>query len=234
LPHYTGVGSRETPIHICTLMGFLAYKLADLGYVLRSGDAIGADKAFYHGFIQWTQMQIVNHRPDMAEIYLPKEWFIGRSAKDVSGHFINFLAEPTAEEAFKIAAKVHPNWEACSPIAKFLHSRNAMQVLGRDLKTPSKKLICWAPISGESITGGTRTAWEIAKLYNVPRMNLVNTEDYHTALKFVGISEERLFALSGVDNAGVLLPRPSNRKSNKKDIERAEIEAQTECINEAA
>jgi len=47
--YYTGVGSRKTPSDILKLMTKLAYELSNLGYVLRSGRAIGADKAFEAG-----------------------------------------------------------------------------------------------------------------------------------------------------------------------------------------
>ena len=43
---YTGIGSRETPNDILTLMSKLATTLERQGYVLRSGGADGADKAF--------------------------------------------------------------------------------------------------------------------------------------------------------------------------------------------
>lgn len=46
---YAGIGSRETPTVICGLMTDLARKLRDAGWVLRSGGADGADRAFEAG-----------------------------------------------------------------------------------------------------------------------------------------------------------------------------------------
>jgi len=43
---YTGIGSRETPRHICIYMSKVAKILDKRGYILRSGGAQGADKAF--------------------------------------------------------------------------------------------------------------------------------------------------------------------------------------------
>ena len=46
---YTGIGSRETPHHILTLMTEIANILDNIGYTLRSGGADGADTAFALG-----------------------------------------------------------------------------------------------------------------------------------------------------------------------------------------
>lgn len=46
---YAGIGSRETPEPIQLQMQSIAMQLAMRGYVLRSGAAIGADKAFEKG-----------------------------------------------------------------------------------------------------------------------------------------------------------------------------------------
>lgn len=44
--YYTGVGTRSTPEEFKDLIGSIAYKLSTIGYVLRTGDAEGADKFF--------------------------------------------------------------------------------------------------------------------------------------------------------------------------------------------
>jgi hypothetical protein len=46
---YAGIGSRRTPPDVCLLMTKLAGELAVRDYVLRSGGAEGADKAFEAG-----------------------------------------------------------------------------------------------------------------------------------------------------------------------------------------
>ncbi len=46
---YAGVGSRLTPMPILGLMRKLGFRLAELGYTLRSGAADGADAAFEAG-----------------------------------------------------------------------------------------------------------------------------------------------------------------------------------------
>lgn len=145
--YYTGVGSRKTPEGIIEYMKSLATWLEIHGYVLRTGDADGADAAFRNGC-------------DRAKVY---------KAKDAT------------EQAKQIASQFHPAWDKCSEFAKKLHARNAFQVLGDDLNTPSKFLVCWTPDGCESHeqrsinTGGTGTAISIASANNIPVFNLSNS-----------------------------------------------------------
>ena len=92
-----------------------------------------------------------------------------------------FLAKDCTAEAMKISAKYHPKWHLCSDFAKKLHGRNAFQVLGADLKTPSNFLICWTVDACQTHadrtieTGGTGTARSaFADNYNVKIGNLAN------------------------------------------------------------
>lgn len=47
--YYAGVGSRKSPPEICDLFTQIAKLLREYGYILRSGGADGADKAFELG-----------------------------------------------------------------------------------------------------------------------------------------------------------------------------------------
>ena len=148
MPFYTGVGSRKTPPDVLALMSRIARKAAQSGYVLRSGGADGADKAFESGC-------------DM--VGGPKEIYYAKQA---------------TAEAMDIAAQFHPAWNACTEYARKLHGRNAFQVLGLTLDNPSERLICWTPdgcvthAQRSRATGGTGTAISIADAYHVPICNL--------------------------------------------------------------
>lgn len=163
--YYTGVGSRETPRDIQEKMQDIGYALAKKGFILRSGGADGADINFEIGALTHK----VKGKKQLLDIYLPWNGF-NKQEPDanhfVVGDFDNY------EQAWEMASETHPAWDRCSAGAQALHSRNCYQVLGHDLATPSKFLICWSPVSGDSITGGTRTAWELAKAHNVPCFNL--------------------------------------------------------------
>lgn len=146
---YTGVGSRKTPEDVLDLMREIGYLMwADLGLVLRSGGANGADSAFEEG---------CDDAGGKKEIYLPWEGFNGHTSPLYG---VN-------EAALTLASAVHPAWHNCSYPARKLHARNCYQVLGGDLKTPSSVLICW--MKG---AGGTRTAFQLAARSSIGIVNL--------------------------------------------------------------
>ncbi|MCY1449844.1 hypothetical protein D9M71_666120 [compost metagenome] len=90
------------------------------------------------------------------------------------------------EEAYQLASETHPAWDKCSKGAKALHVRNTFQILGPNLDSPSSFLICWAKVDKYgNISGGTRTAWELAKANGVPCFNLYNEDDKQRLIKFV-------------------------------------------------
>lgn len=141
---YTGVGSRETPPEVQKKFTEIAALLESSGYILRSGHADGADLAFELGVID---------KNSKAQI---------------------FLAQDATPEAMEIASKIHPAWHNCSEYAKKLHARNVFQVLGQDLVSPSKFLLCWT--KGGKPVGGTRTAIILAEQNNIPVFNFFNYE----------------------------------------------------------
>lgn len=49
MKYYAGIGSRRTPENICQIMTKIARYLYTKDYVLRSGDADGADTTFKNG-----------------------------------------------------------------------------------------------------------------------------------------------------------------------------------------
>ena len=103
-----------------------------------------------------------------------------------------YYADDATPEAIAIAKDFHPAWHRCSERAQKLHGRNAFQVLGHDLKTPSKFLICWTPDGAVSDversikTGGTGTAVSIASAFGVPVYNLQQYDHFMLAYKWIG------------------------------------------------
>jgi hypothetical protein len=142
---YAGIGSRKTPEPIQTLFSKIAVRMAANDYILRSGGAAGADIAFEAGA-----------GAGKAEIYLPWPKFNNNPST---------LCIPSPQ-AFAIAEKYHPGWKLLTPTVKKLMARNSHQILGEDLKTPSKLVICWT-LGGRG-QGGTGQALRIAKDYNIP------------------------------------------------------------------
>jgi len=157
LKYYAGIGSRETPSHILDLMSKIAMKLAFKGFILRSGGADGADTAFQHG---------AEMAHGAMNIYYAKS--------------IDTLL--CGDEAMALAKKYHKAWHRMGSYAHKLHGRNAFQILGSDLKTPSSFVICWTKDGCTHhnertiATGGTGTAISIASMNNIPVFNLAKEE----------------------------------------------------------
>lgn len=145
--YYAGIGSRETPLEILTLFENIGSFLGENNFILRSGHASGADQAFEKGCDK------VNGQK---EIYLPWSSFEGSDS-----HLI--VNDP---KAFEIAKDFHPYWHNLKDGAKKLQARNSHQVLGWDLRTLSKFIICWTK-NGKG-QGGTGQALRIAKAYGIP------------------------------------------------------------------
>jgi hypothetical protein len=174
---YTGIGSRKTPANILKLMQKIGYRLGSLGIRLRSGGAEGADSAFEAGAKQATK----EHQSPEPLIFLPYPGFRGKSG-------ITFAPNSqTWKEATRIIRDLHPAWGRCSDFAKKAHSRNAFQVLGSDLRTPSQFLVFYAEVRRGEIQGGTKTAVVLAKKFQIPCFNLFYSSTKPELKAFLGI-----------------------------------------------
>jgi len=205
---YTAVGSRATPGEFVSPMASLAKRLRELGWRFRSGKADGSDAIFQLG----AQMSMkADLEGKYGEVYkawksfntnpnplLPYETETGYKLYnwwDIVVEDKGLIAQ--AEE---IVSEIHPFWKAekdaiaagkplaktMSQGAKSLHTRNVFQVLGKDLKSPSEFLVCYAPVDKQGIPkGGTRTAWMIAQKYGIPCFNFAtqSKEEIYAAIK---------------------------------------------------
>jgi len=143
--YYAGIGSRHTPETVCAQMTQIASVLETNEYVLRSGGADRADKAFEAGV----------RSPANKEIFDPRH-----------GHL------EISEGAIALVKELHPNPEAAMKYIQFL-GRSAYQVLGVNLDKPVDFVICWS-IKGQLI-GGTAMGMRIALKYNIPVYNMYRT-----------------------------------------------------------
>lgn len=160
--YYTGIGSRETPKEFLNLFSRVARYLASEGAILRSGHAPGADTSFEVG---------CDSIKGNKEIYLP--W------KEFQGSTSTLIVRD--RRAFEIAKRFHFNWDRLSQGKQKLHARNSHQVLGQDLNTPSKFIICWT--RGGEGQGGTGQALRIAEKYDIPVFDCGNYSDINTCRK---------------------------------------------------
>lgn len=151
--YYAGIGSRETPPEILEKMKSVGRFMASWGHTLRSGGATGADSAFEEGCV---------NKQGLMEIYLPYRGF-NRNQSELYN---------ITKEARILASKFHPNWNNLGSHGRDFMARNAYQVLGENLKTPTDFIVCFT--RGGRITGGTGQALRMAYHYEIPVFNFGN------------------------------------------------------------
>ena len=174
---YTGIGSRVISEEERSIIQRVAGYLLTKGFTLRSGHALGSDEAFEVGTYDKGNTAKEIYLSNYPEIYIPWKNFKGAncptkliSLEDTSSEFVS-LAEDIVKE-------VHPYWHNLKQGARKLHTRNVSQVLGQDLNTPSKFLLFCSDESDKGVvSGGTATAVNLARKWNIPCFNIRN----HTA-----------------------------------------------------
>lgn len=187
---YTGVGSRETPAEYLAIMTELATYLNKTGWKLRSGGSWGADEAFQKGVSNYSN------------IFLPRlNW---RKEDGIVGRFIDDTE--LVREAMYIVSKfdLHEDWDNLlnsrgdgGLMTVKLHTRNVFQVLGDNLRNPSKFLVCYTNDGAIDLsemtrsTGGTRTAMRLACHFKVPIFNLKRPEHKLRILNWIEEMKEK-------------------------------------------
>ena len=176
--YYTGIGSRKTPEPILSYMRYIAGTLNGYGYTLRSGHAVGADRAF-------------ESKANLADIYLPWEGFGVKPYKDdlgqiVSGNTIvmDDFKLPLHFDIYKQVCKnMGRSWGDMPSGVRKLTYRDVHQVIGHDrIPIKSDFVICWTNESG-----GTHYAMETANIFNVPVLNIFELGEEQTFIKLYKI-----------------------------------------------
>jgi len=149
----TGIGARKTPGHILDDMQRVGEWCREHRVPLRSGHAEGADWAFERG------------AQELCIAYLPWSGF--------NAHLQSAARKPLCPQGEEVSAliqEVHPAPERLTSGARKLHGRNAFQILGSKLSTPTSAVVCWTP--GGKVVGGTATAIRLAEGRGIPVYNL--------------------------------------------------------------
>lgn len=162
---YTGIGSRDVPEDVYKLLKALGKKLATQGYTLRSGGAHGCDSAFYEG---------CKEAGGRSEIFVPWSGFNSLYGENII--CLDDIPQTLIYRAEWEARQVHPVFDSLSQGARKLHTRNVFQIRGALLSRESSFVVCYAPVQGNSVKGGTRTAVELAKIYGVPVYNVFDNQ----------------------------------------------------------
>ena len=128
--YFAGIGSRETPPEIQTLMAQITEELCSQGYILRSGGAKGADTAFQTGAPE-----------DQMEIYLDEM----HPKKQCTDGWYNVRYLDNLDEAIELAEEHHPAWNRLGKKAKALIGITLCYNVGQIIT--AKSIECWMIIT---------------------------------------------------------------------------------------
>jgi len=186
--YYTGVGSRDITKEEYDLLSTIASRMAELGYILRSGGAKGSDSAFQEGACRIDQR--------LTEIWLPWENFnikLQEKYPDCTYNvFMSLYEYNIARKEFITLGiipwfdnmgekEAHLHKEGWIAPAKKLHARNYYQVTGKDCL--SKVCIYAAEEVNGEVKGGTRSAVFLSRYYGIPTFNIRIKEQKEEVLK---------------------------------------------------
>ena len=86
-------------------------------------------------------------------------------------------------DAINLASEYHPAWHRCNDYVKSLHGRNMMIILGDDLMSPAKFVVCWTK-SGKP-QGGTAMGMAVAQANNIPIFNVQDESNWESLDNFL-------------------------------------------------
>jgi hypothetical protein len=175
-PAYAGIGSRATPPELLAAMERIGARLAEGGWVLRTGLSQGADQAFHRGALAGG---------GAVELYLPWPGFEADASPDEQAERPPVLSRPTAA-AYELAARFHPGWEGLSEPVRHLLARDGHQVFGANLLRPVRFVVCWTAdgsLDGRGLySDGTGQALRLAHHHAIEVFNLARP-DHRGALE---------------------------------------------------
>jgi len=174
---YAGIGSRETPQEVLDKMTEVAKYLEELGYTLRSGGAIGADKAFEKGVTSKKEVFLGSVKTGEREKKIAREIHPNPQALD--------------------NAKAKTTGKSISDFMWNLMGRNTNQIFGANLDTPVDFVLAWTQ---DGLTdyrkrslqsGGTGQAIDMASRKGIPVINMAN-DNWRDELKNVIVKSQQL------------------------------------------
>lgn len=180
------VGSRNTPETILELMIRLGRTYTDMGIAVSSGDAYDSDRAGWYGAKQSKEFDHVGCR-----IFLNKSKRNGQPISNFHGFVDTRFNCPQRDMAEAMALKARGTFAGLNSWGIELHTRNVYQIFGLNLDAPVEACIFYAePKRNDTVSGGTNTAYQLAKMGNVPIIkNLYLEEDRDWAKRFLADAE---------------------------------------------
>lgn len=185
----TGIGARKTPEDILRHMTKIGRALEEIGAILRSGGAAGADLAFEAGFRNPMACEIFHpyngFKPKIGNKEIDVTRALGRKRPTHGAGSPIVLTGDMYRQAEAIAEATHPRWDKCTKWARQMHTRNIPQIIGATLTRTTDLVICWTEDGRAS--GGTGQAMRYAERNNVKIINLKLQKDRQAIMEALKI-----------------------------------------------
>lgn len=204
---FAGIGSRKTPVRrdlpYDVIMGAVARKLVyELGWVMTSGGAEGADTYFQKG-LNIEGFDAIGE--GLFKLYLPWKGFNGNTRGIVMPHDKSELMHRARAKLIelnvydKVPRFISYEGEDRNRLTRrelaiaTLHTRNVFQVLQESLEDPVNMVICYTPDKATTRaeysdkTGGTGIAINLADALGKPVFNLARQDHLERICDFIGM-----------------------------------------------
>ncbi len=164
---YAGIGYISTPEKVREQMTTIGSQLAEMGFVLRSGNTIGAEQA-WEELVPENKKEIMvpQTKPNCPHGIVPD--FIMEQSEFVIEHY-----HKTYSDSF------HKN----NAYVQYLHLRNLNILYGKDLNDPVDFVVYWN--AGDSLMGNVAHIVSMANELKIPCFNIWNQEDQQAMDEFV-------------------------------------------------
>lgn len=184
-PTYAGIGSRDTPEEVLSIQFRLGRALCDAGWHGMSGECHGSDMMYHEGARQSPRYKEVGFTA-----IIPWEGFEGCQYNPEDG-IIDLRHTKVSKRAMWLGIGARGTDAGLKKGGILLHTRNALQILGLDLKHPVRFVSCWAKPLGKQghVQGGTGTAVALAIHMGIPVINLYTEEGLKRAMAFLDSKE---------------------------------------------
>lgn len=193
IKYWTGIGARGVytngreslplPDGIKELQINIGYTMASKGYTLLSGGAGGSDTNFHQG--------VCNRDSALAEIWLPYKNFKKdlRPVNDQGSTYIPVTKDQiTTAGDYYVFHNIRDDFFDMQYYNQQFHGRNKHQIFSDQAHAVSTVCNYAAPEKGGRVSGGTRSAVEVARLEGVPTYNLFIKEQRERLCTLLGIT----------------------------------------------
>ena len=169
---YVGIGDAKTPPEVLQKMSSLAATLASKGWTVRhTGNNEGPDIAF-------------EQAGGPAEAYIAWKGFNNRQSEFIPPKAVH-------PEVITIMKQYMPTFDNVKPGVHKIIARGVYAVIGKDLRSPARFLVCWSPDGAESAaektskTGFMGMPIALASNLRIPVFNLQKPDAMERLMQFV-------------------------------------------------